>query len=339
MTATWTPAETEAALTLDWRTFSPMYPWISFKAYRDKRYRERKKGLAVPTLDPPPEDADWNTLFDALEDAEEARERLAPTQESTHVEFPDDKPIGIAFLGDVHAGAGGVDYRRLRADLESIRDTDGLYVVGMGDYIENTKTSLKSATALYSAAFPSPREQIEYIRRRFAICQGKWLAIIQGNHDQFDYRTAGVDRLPALAEGLGIPYFSERGGTVVVDGEGVSYHVVVKHDYTGKSRINKSNSARRLWDEWPWEWENADVICLAHTHEPDLHMPMKKGQPVAFLRSGTYKTHDGWAESAGYRPSYGAPVVILYPGERKIVPFHGAAFDDAVRYLNYVRGA
>lgn len=332
----WTPAETADAAALDWDTFSAKYPHRNADSYRLKRNRI---DLARSTLDDPPAEGDWEQLFAALEAANAVRDRLSPTQESTTFTFPDNRPIGIAFLGDVHAGAGGVLYRQLRQDLETIRDTDGLYVVGMGDYLENTKTSLKSATALYTAAFPSPREQVEYIRRRFDICRDKWLAIIQGNHDQFDYRTAGIDRLPALAAELGTPYFSERGGTVVVSGADTTYHIVVKHDYTGKSRINKSNSARRLWDEWPWEWDNADVICLAHTHEPDLHMPIRKGQEVAWFRSGTYKVHDGWAEAGGFRPAYGVPVVILWPDTRKLIPFPGQRFPEAVAFLQSVRGA
>ncbi len=313
-------------------------------AWRQWRYHQKRQE-AVCSPEPevpqgrkrPASDDEWEDLFAAVEAAEEAREPLSSSQKSTMWRSPDGLPVGICFVSDVHAGAGGVDYRRFRDDVQTICDTPGLYVVFNGDLLENTKTSLKSATALYSAAFPNPQEQEEYVRRRLAICRDKIIALAQGNHDAFDYRTGGIDRVGSIAAHLGVPYFTEAGGSILATVGTYEYHIIVKHDYQGKSKLNKSNSARRLFDEWPWEWDNAHVVALAHLHEPDCHNTLRKGKPVAYVRGGTYKERDAWAESGGYRPSYGVPLVLFWPDEEKVLAWPGHLFDDGVAYLRLLR--
>jgi predicted phosphodiesterase len=294
---------------------------------------------ATITVSPPPEEMDLEEYFNSLERVSDARASISRTQESTVFTPADNLPVGIAFTSDWHVGAGGVDYSRLREDLDLIRETDGLYAVHLGDLIENTKPQGKSGPALWGALFPNPDDQIRYLVSRMRMISGKWVAICQGNHDAFDGRWAGIDRLPALADDLGCPYFTERGGTIIVDHGGQRYVVVVKHNWRGNSGVNKSNAQRRVWDEWPWEWQSADVVVLGHTHEPLVETVQRRGQPVAYIRCGTYKVKDDYGERLGYRAGYGVPVVIFWPGERKFIPFPGERFHEAVALLASVREA
>ena len=116
---------------------------------------------------------------------------------------------------------------------------------------------------------------------------------------------------------------------------GHTYTIVAKHDYGGKSNITKTNSARRLWTEWPHSWQTADVIALAHLHEPNVSIQQQRGQDVVWLRSGAFKLVDEYALSKGYKSCYGVPIVVFFPGTRKMVPF--LDFDEGVRYLRMVR--
>lgn len=339
----WTPEEDADLFRLDRDAFLAKYPHRTYNGRRfriktlEKRHAEdqRVDPVAVPNDAPDPED--YDAYFEKLIEADELERKLGTTVSELAVDLGD-APVALAFLSDTHIGAGGVEYRRLQDDLALLRDTEGLYGIFNGDVIENTKTHTKSASALYSALVSKPRHQLEWAKRLFAIADGKWLAWTQGNHDAFDYRAAGVDRIPDLAESLRVPYFSEKGGTIRVTVGGVEYVLVVKHQYQGQSKISKSNSARRLWDEWPNAWDNADVVALAHLHEPDQHVTLRRGRDVHWLRSGTYKTTDEWAENQGYKPTYGVPVVILYPGQRKILSFHGSHFREAVEIFTGVRG-
>lgn len=337
----WTSEEEHDCLTLGWDAFADLYPDLSNNAYRFKKKRlQRRTRLeqvvtSIGSPKPDPRDEDWERLFTSLVSADAVRAHLDPTDESAEIDAPVPGPIGIAFFSDLHAGAQGVNYQQLHQDILTLRDTDGLYGVVNGDLWENAKPQMKSGNALYHSLFASPREQYQYIRWELAHALGKWIAISEGNHDARDGMLAGVDRLPDLCNELSCYYFTERGGTIYLNVGGQRYVIVMKHQYQGHSNITKSNSNRRLWQEWPHTWESADVIATAHFHEPDSYHTSQRGRDVVWLRSGTYKEHDSWSESKGYKPRYGVPIVVFHPGERRMTLFHH--FDDGVAYLNAIR--
>lgn len=359
----WTPEE-EAALREepDFEAFAKRIPWRSQHAWRQKRAHlglpneteQRRMTLNVDPIDLARErmlrQADRNldmNAEDELPQSEEALERLFmilraerlalhevyPTVRTKHWYAPEPAlPVGLCGVGDVHAG-GDIEYELFERDLELIRDTDGLFPIFMGDLIDNFKPQAKSGTGLYEALIGRPDLQTAYIATRTRWVKDKIVAMCKGNHEGFDGRWAGIDSMSALARDLGCTYFTEAGGSIFAYVGDHRYHIICKHDWRGRSSINKGNAARRIWDEWPWSFESADAVLLAHLHEPHSEQPMRKGQPVAYLRTGTYKLRDSWAESNGYRPSYGVPMLILYPDERRIIPIHGDNFLQAVRFL------
>ena len=322
----------------------------TYDAWRQKRQslgvrmsaaaRYGSEPFAAPPPEPTeavPEDEEaLERLFAAYKEVRNATNEAFGTTHTLDWTAPDGKPTGFCFVGDVHVG-GNVEYERFEVDLALIADTPGLHVVFMGDLIDNFKVPAKSGTALYHALFGNPDLQVAYIATRGNRVKDKLVAMCGGNHEGFDGRWAGIDRLPALARYWGTTYFTEAGGSIFATVGEQTYHLVCKHDYQGKSRINRGNSARRLWDEWPWAFENADAVVLAHLHEPHAEQPVRKGQTVSYLRCGTYKLHDGWAEGNGYRPSYGVPLVVMMPGEKKLIPFHGEHFQEAVAFLSMMR--
>jgi hypothetical protein len=296
-------------------------------------------------VQPPPTYEEYEKVFRLVEDMDEAKGSLIPQQAQTTF-TPDDKdmPIAIAFTGDWHLGAAGVLYGQLRRDMEVIADTPGLYAIGLGDYKENVKPQMKPGNALYANIMNEPGLQSRMALHRAEIARGKWLVIADGNHDAWDYSVAGISSTPQLAQHLGVPFFGEGGGTVFVEMAGVRYAIGVKHNNTGNSRLNTTNAQRRAFDEWP-NWENIDVICLAHFHFNDLQKVPRKGGACVYLRSGTYKaafspggiTRDGYAAKFGYTPEYGVPIVILLPYERRVIPFRGDDFKEGVEMLKTLR--
>lgn len=360
--ARWSADEDRDALTLGEDEFLNKYPhrnfnslrqrlehllgsgetYTQFRVRQDRERREIEASFArAPGMpeDLPEDPAALERLFTAMIEVHEAATALGGAP-SKRLDWrpPDNRPVGIAFIGDIHAGAH-IDYLRFEQDVKTIAETDGLYGVLMGDTVENTKPQSKSGTALYAAVMPLPGTQLAYAATRLRWARGKWLALLEGNHDGWDGRWAGIDRLPALANDIGAEYFTETGGSIFVHLGGVTYHLVCRHNHRGNSQLNKGNSARRLYDEWAWAFEHADVCVLGHTHEPHLEQTMRHGEIVTYLRSGTYKVNDEWAENQGWRSAYGVPVVVLWPGQRRIVAFHGAQFDEAIRYLAMVREA
>lgn len=284
----------------------------------------------------------YERLFALLEEVDEVKEQLAPTQDTTEFHAPDDGlPIGVAYTGDWHLGASGVDTPRLRADLERIRDTPGLYAVGMGDFCEGVNIHTKAASALYGDLLGDGNLQEHWALRRGATCAGKWLAWVMGNHDQWMMRASGVDRTERLAQRLGTrgqrpPFFCQGGGTIFAHVGEQRYVIAVTHNAKGNSRLNTTNSQRRVYDEWP-QWENCDLICCGHLHYNDLHIATRKGGRCVYLRSGTAKVRDSYAADNGFKPEYGIPISILLPNEKRVIPWRGDDFSEGVEYLAWLR--
>lgn len=372
----WTSKQLSDVISMEFTDFKAKHPEFSDAAVRSQRDRLYRRGIAVnghplrvdkvavgqavavrrmhqqadrnlglvglpgatQTVVEDPEDEQYEALFRLLEDVDDAVAVLSPTQDSTEFHAPDDGlPVGVAFSGDWHLGASGVDSKRLLADLETIGQTEGLYAVGMGDFVEGVGIHTKAASALYSGLLNSGNLQEVYALLRMQRAAGKWLALVSGNHDEWMARSSGVTRIDRLARQLGArgqrpPHFCQGGGTIFAHVGGQRYVIAVTHNAKWNSQLNTSNAQRRTFDGWP-QWESCDVICCGHLHYTDLHHQTRKGGKCLYLRSGTYKLKDGYAADHGYKPEYGVPVAILYPGERKVLGFRGDYFEDAIRFL------
>lgn len=289
-----------------------------------------------------PDDAQYEELFRLLEDVDEAVAALSPTQDSTEFHAPDDGlPVGIAITSDWHLGASGVESKRLRADMRTIGQTDGLYVIGLGDYVEGVGIYNKAVGAMYEGRFNDGdlQEMAALLMMKPAL--GKWLALASGNHDEWLRRASGLSRVQRLAKQLGPagqrpPHFGQGGGTVFAQVGDQRYVIAIVHNATGNSRLNTTNVQRRLFDSFP-QWENCDIICCAHLHFNDLHIATRKGGRCVYLRSGTAKTRDSYAADHSFTPEYGIPLVILLPDEKRVVPFRGDDFRRGVEYLTWLR--
>ena len=355
---TWTQAEDDDALRLSEDEFLAKYPNRTYNAVRQRiektllttgetygQYRVRQAAerheveriTAPVTIKERPTDEEYERFFQLLESADTQKAILSPTQESTEFTAPDGHlPVAIAFTGDWHCGASGVRYDLLRRDLDLIAKTDGAYAVGMGDWLEGVNITTKAASALYSGLFNDGGFQEVYVVKRAEALQGKWLAILSGNHDEWIYRAAGITRMDQLADQLGAPHFSQGGGTIFATVGEQRYVLGVRHNAQGNSQLNTTNPQRRAFDTWP-EWENVDLVCLAHLHYNDLHIQPRRGSRCVYLRSGTYKTVDGYARDNGFTPEWGVPLAILLPDERRIIAWRGDDFEEGVRYFQWLR--
>lgn len=285
------------------------------------------EGDALPPVEPVGSTADWyNAIKARTQTLIEQRETI-PT---ITVAPNSDNWVGVVFLGDIHIG-GLIDYDRLEADLDLIESTEGLYIVGMGDYCEMFAAQPKLHRAMAENAVPAADEQLELAQLVLGRTQ-KWIALLLGNHDAW----AGPTGVQRLADRLDAGYVSEAGASLKIEVGKQRYVGYVKHQWKGHSNINTSNESRRFWQEFP-EWENADFTVLAHYHQPDTHIKEIKRQSVSHLRSGTYKLHDDYASKGGYVPAYGPSLVLLSPNEHLCLPWHGPHWQWGVKFLNLLR--
>jgi predicted phosphodiesterase len=295
---------------------------------RDSRYKQE---IIYEDRKPLPTSEDIINYYNALKNLESALDRLDTKQVRTTIRLDDDKPIGIAFWGDWHIGARGVDYNQFDKDKELIFDTDGLYCVGTGDYKDNQNALIHPGGVTEQTATPGMQDLL--VSEFFKELSGKMLAAVRGCHDDWDKRLSDKDFLAVMCDSEHADCVNLwHGGGVNINLGKINYKIRVRHKYKGESELNTTNAQRRLLDAFG----PSDVIALGHKHYPDLQVTEKMKQKVTFLRSGTYKIYDEHGQKiGGYQGTIGVPIVILFPDEKRIVPFRDLR--DGVAFLNYVR--
>ncbi len=232
-------------------------------------------------------------------------------------------PVGVMLTGDWHCGAHGVMYDALDRDLELLRETPGLYGVGMGDYHEGVSIHSKAAPALYSGCYSSGDEQEERVMMRLRVPgREKWVVLLKGNHDAWVERHAGLSRLERQCKELGLECFGEGGGTVYMTVGEQRYAIGLRHNTSGNSRLNTTNAQRRMVDDW-WNWDTLHVAAVAHFHFNDLHIAPRHGKRCVYLRCGSYKVYDSYAKAGHFTPEIGTPLLILLPDDEKVLAYRG----------------
>lgn len=121
----------------------------SYNNFRTKIYRHNlKREKGIDYVDKKIE-ADTETIEDYYENLkrlEESAQLLDTKQTSVELNIPTEKPICIAFWGDWHLGSKGLDYKQFDSDRELIKNTEGLYFIGMGDYKDNNSSYVTRST-------------------------------------------------------------------------------------------------------------------------------------------------------------------------------------------------
>jgi hypothetical protein len=113
-------------------------------------------------------------------------------------QFAFTEPIALCFLSDLHIGSSGVDYAQLRADTETIAQTDGMYAVFHGDGIDNWIIP-KLAPLQRGQAVPFDDEW-GLFQLWLDTLDTKLMVVVAGNHDNWTRRMGGVDFLAHLVQ-------------------------------------------------------------------------------------------------------------------------------------------
>ena len=280
--------------------------------------------------EPTPEDID--RLYAALVNYDQALGATDTKQTKATIRIDDSKPIGIAFWGDWHLIARGMDFQQFDKDKQAISDTDGLFFVGMGDYKDNYKPGMGRASGGMLEQIASPGVQDLLVKKVIEDTAHKCISLIRGCHDDWDKHSADKDFISTLCEIADCVNLWHGGGLNLKLGE-QTYKIRARHKYKNESGLNTTNAQRNMLNDFG----PCDVIAVGHKHFPDIQTLDRMGQKVTYIRSGTYKVYDEYGQKlAGYQGKWGVPVVVLYPNERRITPFENLY--DAIDFLNAIRG-
>lgn len=228
-------------------------------------------------------------------------------------------PIVISLMTDTHYGSMHADTRLMNEHLDIVASTPNFYMVHNGDYTDNFNATGKWASGMAEDPIPqqlASRAWAEKLRRLDNM--GKIAALGFGNHDDFGIN-AGQNYHESFLSGFRCPIFTSGGLLHIVYGN-YQYDLAMTHMYWGTSKLNPTNANKRFMD---FEYPDADISFLGHTHQSEgLHFE-KGGKDRIAVIGGTYKDQDSWARKHGIGGRSGSPgwAVALYPNERGMVLF------------------
>jgi hypothetical protein len=288
----------------------------------DKKYRE---------------DIDWRELIDHARDGAEINERLSVTQEIGTVNIKSDIPVAVTYTGDWHLGSNTVDYPQWVCDMQYVMDTDGLYMVTLGDDNENMRSFKMLSSVLSQVLSPPQQVNLMFSLVDELIEKNKLLAKVSGNHDfEFDERLFGQSLMAYLYKGLKTPVFENRGVLKLKIGDQI-YSNLLFHKSRFKSFMRPTHGAYR---EWQYSYP-AEVVVGAHDHTPGAEIMYgytlaqqdgsEIGGEVFLVKVGSYQDGDyGWRYF--HNGSIMNPTVVYYPDQHKKLLFTNPK--DAMQYIN-----
>ena len=259
----------------------------------------------------------------------EQTRKLYERKRNQHIDF-DRGPVAIVEVADLHSGDMGVDYERAFYEAELIAETPGMYVITVGDMVNNfiigTLTQARSGTRL------SIPDEWALLRRYLKIVAPKWLLSVGGNHDQWTTMLTGVD------------YFAEIVGQiksrVIYDSDDVVFTVNVgdwaipcraRHKWRGNSIYNVTHAIERAA-----KFDGDFLIGFgAHTHTGGYTRGMDVGGANGMaVQAGTYKRIDGFARRMGFAyPNNSTAVAVVIDAE-----YHSlTGFDNLEACANYMQ--
>jgi hypothetical protein len=124
------------------------------------------------------------------------------------------------------------------------------------------------------------------------------------------------------------------GGVVHLELGNAKYDIAVTHKYWGVSKLNPTNAAKRFME---YEYPNADVVLLGHTHTSEMLEFERGGKPRIAAIGGTFKLYEEYAAKHGIGGRAGFPgiSVSFWGNEQEMqgYKFFGRAIEEHQRRI------
>jgi hypothetical protein len=231
----------------------------------------------------------------------------------------DSFPFGIAFIADNHIGNDGVDYERMFAEAKVIASTPNLYVVQVGDLVDNFIVS-KLLKVRLETHITIP-EEWALAKLYLELLGPRLLAVCGGNHDAWTSAMAGVDQLKeTLAKVNPKRLYDSDELKFDVECEGRNYPVRVRHKWRYSSILNPTHGIERTFER-----DQSRPFLLgvgAHTHVSGLVRQFNAGgQTGLAVQCGSYKVHDSYAHQLGAPAPNGSTAIVVVFTEHGILGY------------------
>lgn len=268
---------------------------------------------------------------------EEFRRRHLAQQSRRWMEYrvKIDGPFALAFFGDPHLDDGGCNWPLLERDIALVRDTPGMYAVGLGDYTNNWSGKLQRLYANQETTRSQGWMLAEwFFGHQKPSGQSIWWLLIKGNHDLW---SGSADPLDWMARGAA-PLEDWQARFVAVSGDR-RWPLHVAHDFKGHSMWNPAHGPMR---KGAFDGQAVAYIC-GDKHNwicTEMESQERPGYVHWAIRARGYKWIDAYADRHGYgSQDYGASIAMVFDPS-KSGPAAQRAFpcvEEAAEFLGWKR--
>jgi hypothetical protein len=291
---------------------------------------------------------DLSQLYETMQAKQDLAIANGMRQRSAEVNIPTELPVTVFMVGDIHHGSIFTNEQMWRSHKEQIEQTPGAYIALMHNLIDNAQpttfpNNMLNNTIVPEMQFESMKQQVQELND-----EGKIVVAVSGScHEGWLWRNSGIDADKLLYDVVERNFpILQNGGILHLTVGNETYDVGLFHEQGPfNSNFNPEHSLRqnrRLQDR------RTDVEVGAHHHVSSVTMDWEgnpaTGQPVAFVRAGTYK--GVWPEGGGIDDAFvvdrrgitGEPPgnsVTFYPDEHRMVANMG--FENGIDQTNQVR--
>jgi len=276
------------------------------------------------------ETVDWREWLQVFDKQQELHQRQSWSQDDAVVELPnfDNNRAIIIFSADWHLGSISVNYKEFKKHIELLLETPHVYMVTVGDLIDNFRRFNSLQPVLSQVA--NPKDQVLILRSLLDEFwkKKKWIGACWGNHDvQRDEAIYGQSAVKELIS-HNIPYFNGK-GTLGIKVGNEKYSIRMSHYFQGNSIYNQLHSAMR---EMRFHYPFADVFVSAHKHTPAITNTFEFGQRKCFIRTGAFEIDSGYSKRFWDKGIIGTPAVVFrtdrhevfaYPSLEELLEFRG----------------
>jgi len=229
--------------------------------------------------------------------------------------------------GDWHYESMFTDQRRLRRDLDLVRDTPDVYIGFCGDAMDGGIPGGPHKDIINDRA-GSIKMARAAVRGLFHEIRTKLLWINTGCHVRWTMAVADYNPYEEFARQLNTPYLGP-GGIVDLKVNDVSYMGGVMHKFGGG--MNKLNAPRNYIQR---EAPDCDFAIVAHNHTNAIAIEEWAGKQRAYVRSGSYKDVDSYARQYMFTGQEGRfPPCIIF-GTRNKEMHMASSLSAGIKIMN-----
>lgn len=246
-----------------------------------------------------------------------SREELESIPDVQRINFNGKRPVTLALIGDVHAGAVNCNYELFGSTVKLVKNHPDVKAVLMGDLVDAFFWSQAMQGDMLNN-----NEQIHYMQSALEEMDGEIVGAYKGNHERWSERTTVSPLYYKWIEKYGTPYFEGK-GVLQVGFPELSYNLLGSHRFPGHSMYNDNHPQMR---ESRFGEQGMDIYVSGHTHKKSMHSQFINvaGDRMQqfYINVGAFKSHDNYGADKGYDPfkddQEGAVFVTLYPDQRDI---------------------